>query len=69
MSYKLIVEINTERPIAAALADNDKLKGLAQYLEDQGFVMPGSIEIDATTGRAKVKATDQLIQYIEKYLG
>ncbi|MFZ2256957.1 MAG: hypothetical protein WAV55_02305 [Clostridiaceae bacterium] len=68
MSYKLIVEINTERPIAA-LADNDKLKGLAQYLEDQGFVMPGSIEIDATTGRAKVKATDQLIQYIEKYLG
>lgn len=69
MDYKLTVEINTERPINAELNDNDKIRGFAEYLVAQGYVAADSIEIDATSGNVKVKATDQLIQYIEKYLG
>lgn len=69
MEYKLTVEINTERPIAADLADNDKIKGFVDYLVSQGYVIPDTVVIDGTTGTAKINVTEQLIQFIEKYLG
>ena len=69
MEYKLTVEINTERPINADLDDNDKIKGFVEYLVSQGYVVPESVEIDPASGTAKIKVTEQLIQFIEKYLG
>ena len=68
MEYKLTVEINTERPIAADLDDNDKIRGFAEYLVREGYVVPGTVEIDAATGKARFKATEAMLQYIEKYL-
>lgn len=69
MEYKLIVEINTERPIAADLDDNEKISGFVDYLVAQGYVVPGTAELDAANGHAKIKVTETLIQLMEKYLG
>ena len=62
------VEINLERPLKAHVSDNEKLEGLIQFLTTQGFVVPGSVEIDETSGHVKIKATEALLQYAEKYL-
>ncbi|NLB22029.1 MAG: hypothetical protein GX833_02045 [Clostridium sp.] len=68
MEYKMNVEINLERPLKAHVSDNEKLEGLIQFLTTQGFVVPGSVEIDETSGHVKIKATEALLQYAEKYL-
>lgn len=68
MEYKMNVEINLERPLKAHVSNNEKLESLIQFLTTQGFVVPGSVEIDETSGHVKIKATEALLQYAEKYL-
>lgn len=68
MENKLFVEVTTERPLSADLADNDKIDGFVQYLVANGYVVPGSVEIDPANGKVKFKATEALVQYAEKYL-
>lgn len=68
MEYKTNVEINLERPLELAGSDSEKLEGFIQFLTAQGFVVPGSVEIDTATGHVKIKATEALLQYAEKYL-
>ncbi len=68
MEHKLTIEINTERPLAADLDDNDRIQGFVDYLTAQGYVVPGTAQIDAKAGTAKIKVTESLVQYIEKYL-
>ena len=68
MKYKMNVELNLERPLKANLSDNEKLEGFIQFLTTQGFIVPGSVEIDETSGHVKIKATEALLQYAEKYL-
>lgn len=68
MEYKTNVEINLERPLEFAGSASEKLEGFIQFLTAQGFVVPGSVEIDEVTGHVKIKATEALLQYAEKYL-
>lgn len=68
MEYKMNVEINLERPLKTHVSDNEKLAGLIQLLTSQGFIVPGSVEIDESSGHVKIKATEALLQYAEKYL-
>lgn len=68
MDYKLNVEINLERPLQADVTDNEKIRGFVEYLTGQGYVVPGSVEIDSATGHVKIRATEALLQYAEKYL-
>lgn len=68
MEYKMNVNVSFERPLTADLTDNDKLTGFIQYLEANGLVTPGSVQIDAATGVVRLKAAESLLQFVEKYL-
>ena len=68
MEYKMNVEIDLERPLEADVSENEKITGLIQFLTQQGYVVPDSVEIDPATGHVKLKVTEALLLYAEKFL-
>lgn len=67
MEQKLTVEINLERPFRGE-ADEERIQRLARFLEQEGYVEPGSVTVDGLNGRISLRATEKLLGYLESYL-